>query len=380
MPNTRKKYRNEVQAGLFVIFSGVLFFVTLALMGSFRSLTEPYRTVHVEFEDVKGLRSGDPVYLLGQKVGIVEGLKFRKKDNGAPRVIAALSLPAEDWKYLTQQCSVFIDKSITGNLSVEIQDLHGPELTEGFLLKGTVTFDMVKTADKIEIALVSINDVIHKLAQLLESVEKDGQIEKMLANLSKTIHAIAERSGPLMAKVDNIASLVEGILGENRDSIHEVVTNVSRASKVVNRFLEKLTPAVDTLDDALKQLAEVSRGVDDLIVRNAGHIDGILEDLRETSANALTLTDEVKRRPWKLLFRPSENELETFDLYDAAWAYNLAAKALNRSVRDLAALSRTERSDEAQVQDVLKAIEASLKRQKEAEESFYSALRDQARG
>lgn len=380
MAKKRKKHRNEVQAGLFVIFSSALFFVTLALLGSFRSLTEPYKTVHVEFDDVKGLRKGDPVYLLGQKVGIVENLSFRKKEAGTPRVIVALSLPSTDWKYLTQQCSVFIDKSITGNLSVEIQDLQGPELTEGFLLKGTVAFDMVETADKIEAALESINQVIHQLAKLLESVEKDGKIEKMIANLSKTIRTIADRSDPLMTKVDSIATLIEGILQENRTGIRDVVTNLNNASLVAHRFLEKLTPAVDSLDDAMKQLAQVSGNLDDLVVRNSGHIDGILEDLRETSANALTLTDEVKRRPWKLLYRPSENELETFDLYDAAWAYNLAAKALNRSVRDLSALSRSERTDETKVQEVIETIEASLKRQKEAEESFYSALREQVRG
>lgn len=376
----KRKYRNEFQAGLFVLGCGALFFVSLALMGSFRSILEPYRAVQVEFEDVKGLREGDPVYLLGQKVGIVEELHFRKKESGVSRVIVSLSLPKTDWKYLTQRCSVFIDKSITGNLSVEIQDLEGPPLTEGFLLKGTVAFDMVETADKIEEALGKINEVIHKLAGLLESVEKDGLIKKMVSNLSKTIEAVSSKAEPLMTKADRIATLVEAILAENRGGIRDTVTNVSKASKVVSRLLDRVSPAVKSLDQAMTELTQLSRNLNDTIVRNRTHIDSMLEDLRETSANALALTDEIKRRPWRLLYRPSESELETFDLYDAAWAYNLAAKALNRSVRDLASLPTSEWSKDEKLQKLVETLEASLKRQQEAEEDFYSALRNQARG
>ena len=109
---------------------------------------------------------------------------------------------------------------------------------------------------------------------------------------------------------------------------------------------------------------------------NRPHVDTILEDLRAVSTNAATLTAEIKRRPWRLLYRPSEEEESEMDLYDAAWAYNLGATELNRSVRDLVSYLKQERQDVPQekLKDAEERVRQSLLRQREFEDAFWQRL------
>jgi hypothetical protein len=65
------------------------------------------------------------------------------------------------------------------------------------------------------------------------------------------------------------------------------------------------------------------------------------------------------------------------DLYDAAWAYNLGAAELNRTVRDLSARmdSRAPGGEGAKDLEKIKVeIAERLKRQREFEEAFWDKL------
>jgi predicted RecB family endonuclease len=66
-------------------------------------------------------------------------------------------------------------------------------------------------------------------------------------------------------------------------------------------------------------------------------------------------------------------------LYDAAWAYNLGATELNRSVRELAAhLERVTKTGGAPDPALLEAqarVRLSLTKQREAEDAFWNQLR-----
>ena len=66
------------------------------------------------------------------------------------------------------------------------------------------------------------------------------------------------------------------------------------------------------------------------------------------------------------------------DLYDAAWAYNLGATELNRSIRDLAARLESDpqgmRQPE-QLEEARKQLAQSLRKHREAEEKFWERLK-----
>ena len=130
--------------------------------------------------------------------------------------------------------------------------------------------------------------------------------------------------------------------------------------------------------EATENVHQESRFWAQVIRDNRENFNMILEDLRATSTNASNLTAEIKRRPWRLLYRPSQEELKAMELYDSAWAFNLGSTELNRSLRDLMRFFENRPEEAANPEDLQLAYEKvreSLLRQREAEETFWNRLR-----
>lgn len=373
-----RKHRNEVLAGIFILVSSILFGLVLYLIGSFENLMKPLRTLTVHFDDVQQLREGDPVYLLGRKVGKVQSLYIEEPDEGPPHVTVHLGIPEDRYNFITDGARVLIDKSLTGNLQVLILDLEGQKIANrDIVLRGSVAFDMVKTASRIEKTLSEVTSVVAGVASMLEKVEKSGVVDQTLVDIRDTVRVIRDRSVPLSEKLERIADSAGTILDENREGIRETVDQLGKSAVLVHRFIDRLEPARQSIEDAMHELGKASRDLDELVVTNEGYIHGMLKDLRETSATVNNLSAEIRRRPWRLLYKPEEEEVETFDLYDAAWAYNLTATTLNLSVQELVALSRnSDRVDPDLIDRAVKNVRASLKKQKQAEEQFYTLFQE----
>ena len=61
---------------------------------------------------------------------------------------------------------------------------------------------------------------------------------------------------------------------------------------------------------SLTEIEKAGTEVAAVVHENRGQITSILDGLNETSTNLSTLTADVKRRPWRLLYRPSVSELK----------------------------------------------------------------------
>lgn len=378
-----RKQRNDVLAGIFIIGSSVLFCLILFMMGSFETLFQTPSTIGVYFNNVQGLREGDPVYLLGQKIGKVERVEIVEHTETEPtRVRATLGFPERYWKYMTRDAKILIDKSITGNLTVIILGLDGEPLQPGEELVGGTTFDAVQTAQRIQSTLARVTEVVDRVGSLLERVDESGVIDEaaraipqMLADISEAVRVVHDKSIPVATRLEEIAVLVKEILDENRDGIRTTVGNLSVSSESVREVLQNLEPTRQSVEDAMQRIASACGNVANLFERNGSYVDGLLKDLRQTAATANLLTAEIRRRPWRLLYKPEPNEMDTFDLYDAAWAYNLSATTLNLSVEELTSLSHAPgRIDPGRLEGVLQDLSASLQRQREAEEKFFAVF------
>ena len=70
--------------------------------------------------------------------------------------------------------------------------------------------------------------------------------------------------------------------------------------------------------------------------------------------------------------------MKAMELFDAAWAYNLGASELNRSLRSLAAKLEQDPTGQAspnELQEARQQVAASLRKHREAEEKFWEKLK-----
>ena len=373
------KRRKEVLVGTFIMVSAVLLFLLLYLMGTMDSFLEKTVKLEVEFTDVHGLGAGDPVYLFGYKVGVVTAIEVLPKEgNEAARLRVRMNLPGRYRPYLRTDSSVQIDRSITGSNMVLIKEGKGLPLPTGETLRGSVVVDFSAVAIRMQNVLTDAESIAHHISSLMDEVDSKADLALAVSRLAALPEELREDILPVRDRVEELVHLFHGVLEENRLDIRHAVANLKETSGQAKSLTDRLLLTPEKLEQTMHDLKQVAQQVAALIGDNRENVNMILEDLRETSTNASSLTAEIKRRPWRILYRPSQEELKAMELYDSAWAFNLGSTELNRSLRDLMRFFENRPEEAANPEDLQLAYEKvreSLRRQREAEETFWKRLR-----
>jgi ABC-type transporter Mla subunit MlaD len=378
---TTRKHRNEILVGSFLCLGVCLFLLLLFLMGTFDPFFGRSAAVEADFEDVLGLQEGDPVFLFGMKVGKVATIRLLPPGTGKRATIRVnFTMPARYRPYLREDSLVKIDKTLTGNISMVIKESGGAILPPGGRLRGVETTDLGAITERLKEVLGVGEEVLLSLSRMVHDVEADGDLAAALGDFAAVAREVRTDLGPLQEKIARAFDLLLEVVEENRPDLRRTLANVKETSTLVLALSEKVQPAAERLGEAIAELERVGREAAATIAANRPQIDMILEDLRETTTNAANLSAEIRRRPWRLLHRPGRSEEKAMDLYDAAWAYNLGATELNRSVRVLAGCIQSDprgESEREKYQLACEQLRQSLERQREAEEAFWVKLRSE---
>jgi phospholipid/cholesterol/gamma-HCH transport system substrate-binding protein len=375
-----KKNRNEVLVGAFITVAMLLFVLLLFLMGSLDNFLERTITVEVDFGDVQSLQVGDPVYLFGNKVGKVARIALLPPPADGKRAVVrtALRIPSSCRDYLREDSTVKIDKSLTGKVIVLIEEGDGKRLPDDARLKGTPVTDLASVTQRLNRVLDEGQKVVGSISRMVTEIESKGDATGAVAAAHDILKKVRDEVLPLGDRLRQTMELVQGMVEENRLDIRHTVVNLKETTSSAKTLTEGLASAPEQIQRSLAELERASGSVASLVRENRSNVDTILEDLRQTMTNSANLTAEVKRRPWRLLYRPSDSELKAMELYDAAWAYNLGATELNRSIRDLAARMETDPDGTkrpAELEEAKKQLAQSLRKHREAEEQFWGKLK-----
>ncbi len=389
-----RKKRNEILVGGFIAVSLGLFILLFFLKGTLAEALRPAAHLQVVFDDVRGLKAGDPVFFLGSKVGQVAGLEFSRrpwpqdfpelfpKDSagvGVARVIVHLSIDGRIRSFIRLDTPVEIAKNLTGNLSVLILEGRGEPLpVEQSFLRGNPGTELTSVVSRATELIAKSEPVVENLEVFSRRLRNMDSIEVAVKDAAQILQQLREAIGPLQSGLRYAIDDVRSILSENRGDLRAVTANLAAGTEHAARILEKVDPAIADLRGAIAQLERAAAGVADTLAENRPGIDAVVDAARNALANAANITADIRRRPWRLLHRPSKEETAELDLYDAAWAYNLGAADLERSLRFLATRLEAAPAGSASAEALLAArreVEASLRRHHEAEDAFWERLK-----
>ncbi len=391
-----RKKQNEVLVGSFTVVGGGLFLLLVFLMGGLDGCVRDMTEVRAVFDDVQGLQAGDPVYLFGMRSGNVRAIELGKGEaEGDARLVVTMAIPSAYRPLLRTTTRVYIDKTLTGNLSVLVQQNtidRGARLPEGRELAGTPAADFGAIAQEAADVLQAAEEAIVAIQFIVDKTQKEGHVTKTLEGISGAANELRALLPTLSSEVkesldevDRTLVTVRETVEENRGSLRATLANLETGSASLDKLIASLERTPAEIQEVLAVVRRAAASVGDLVEENRVHLDSILTDLDTTAANAANLTSEVKRRPWRLLYKPTVEEMQALELYDSAWAYNLAATELHKSARNLAAhLERSPAADgtsderdaryQAALKTALERVEASLRGKREAEEAFWARL------
>ncbi len=228
------RHMKETLVGVFIIAGIVLFIILYIWLSGRIGLRNTY-DVAVYFEDVTGLRIGDPVTVYGIEKGKVKSLEI---DHEKIKVIIALDrsivLP-EDTKIAVRSISyVGSDRfiKITPGSAEEIPDVYYGQ-SEALDLESMATqFDSLFTSFKN----FSMGELTEVAAELSRNIDKNiTRLVDMMQKPTSRIDAVAEKTEDVVEELDSLIMLLkgDGAIGKllTSDELYEEVRQTNLALK-----------------------------------------------------------------------------------------------------------------------------------------------------
>lgn len=380
MPSASDRMRNNIRAGVFVLFALLLTTGVILVLGDVRRFFDSPSAYVVTFpveDGVKNLSGGSDVRVGGLSMGRVTSIQLVKPDDAdAPAKMIEVRFTLTREVRMYSNAEIAVGGSLIGSEAwLDITSLGGTDadpdailLDDGATIAGARAGTMLSSllgpdADRVSRILANVDEGTEFFADLENRYEADvlpilGNVEQatgdardVLADLrqnrwpvwAEQVSRVMTRANELTDNIDKAVANADGLIqdghdvvAENRDSVHSTITNLDASSVNVREITERVR--TETVDKVNTLLSTGQEGIDEaVVVLQAVRTDYDVwsTHLTETLSNA-TLTSqqlklagiEIRRSPWKLLYRPSADELEHELLYEAARSFALAATEL----------------------------------------------------
>lgn len=360
-----RKTHNEVAVGITVLVVLVLAVYIVVVLADWSSLFTVQQEITVRLPyrvGLRGLSDGSPVHLGGVKVGQITHTEISKLDPthpGTDDVYVFFTMKIPQQYPLRRDCILVPQSGVLGGQSLlSIEDLG----QEGETIKDGQTVDLI-LAD-------SVMDVIKRefdsdnpdsiLALVKYEVDRDkadsivASFKKVAAQLEKSIPAVTDHFQQTLAKADSALETAQSALEDLKEFAGD-----ERIDKIVGNMTEASVNLKEFISDE--------------------HITRIVRNMAEVSVNLKLTSQEVRRAPWKLLYKPNEKEFKIQALVDSAGAFAAGAERLDSAALCLQKMIATADNkvliDEARVKSIVSELEASFEQFQKVEQKFWEELK-----
>jgi ABC-type transporter Mla subunit MlaD len=366
------KDRNALKAGTFIVVATVLSLAITISIKDFGRFAEAaqVRTVHFKLSDnLGGLRVGDEVRVGGFKVGniqSIEPLDFGGKQEAV--MVVRFSIPT---KYVLREGSlVGVESSLTGSSVLNV-------LSMGKGNPADPAAPLAGVSDPKTRALASLGDTQFKEA--VESFKKTAdtatdtiaQAKAKIDPAYEKYATVADRAGEAVTGVRDVVRdgkpQIDKTLSNLTDATGTVKTKIPGTIDQVNAVLTKVEKSVDrvqtTLTDlnaTMANLKDASGSARSVLVSNRSKLDAAFASVKATGDNLKAASSEIRRSPWRLLYKPARGEMANLNLYDAARQFAEGANDMNDAATALRDALNSKDVDGKQLQALVDKLDQSF--------------------
>ena len=291
----------------------------------------------------------DPASLLARVKGVTAQLQLaaQRVDQISQMVLTQVDPAAAD----SLMAGLHRSLSDVNAMTAAIRQQLSPDIDTGLLAK------ILRAADEL-------NQMMARLAAETDAARREALLAKIHRSVDD-INAMTAEARPGVSRiVKSAANTAEMIEGYTRKDVAEVLVKVREINDKVLRIAD--------------DFARVSEQAKEVVVTNRPNIDELLDNMTQLSANLKATGQEVRRAPWKLFYRPDEDERRSQDIYDAARAFSTGAEQLDQALTKLKKLQELYPQGISGEDPELKQIRAHLaevfKRFHKAEQALWQEL------
>ncbi|MAX25220.1 MAG: hypothetical protein CMJ19_12020 [Phycisphaeraceae bacterium] len=243
--------------------------------------------------------------------------------------------------------------------------------------------DLPQVTSKAKQAIDSTQILLDRAKGSLDKVDVSLEnIKQITTDLNTNAKAWQDKITTVLDKADHAVATLDDLVTEEKQTVKDSLANIKVATADAKDVLSKLkTDTLDQLNTAMAQVKQTAENLKSTSTKIRDFVAGAKPVLENTMARAqisaeqLSLaTIEIRRSPWRLLHTPSEDELETDNLYDAARSFALAAGALQAVSASLDSVTSQQQVDPKQVQEMVEHLSSLFEKFKSTEKIFWDTL------
>jgi ABC-type transporter Mla subunit MlaD len=342
--------RNNVRAGIFVTVSIVLAVATIVVLtDAVSALFHPTNQYVVAFnvaDGVKNLKRGGEVRVGGVLLGRVDDVQPRiEPDAPLQKIDVTFSLRRQVRLYADAQIGVSpaligADAKLdvvsvgTAEAGAVRGTLAGLSAGPGVMAALLGPADAQKTSEIVENARQMMEHARDAAADVdrLTGRITDEDWPRWVSRIDKVMDWAVGATGRFDAVLDDGQAAVRevrGIVTDNRPRIDDIAVNVQDVTRRLREeTVDKVNRVLDTGQQGLDAAVAILEKVDREFDAWAPEVRAALAAARLTAQQLKLASIEVRRSPWKLLYRPDASELEHELLYEATRTFALAVSDL----------------------------------------------------
>ena len=391
--------RSEIKVGLLLVVGVVLLVVFFAVINRW-SVADHWEASAV-FANVMGLKQDASVQYAGRHAGWVKGLRYVRvpdAETGKHVTHVELVLAVIADVPLTDQDVAYIDRSLTGEVVVEIEPGPGVPFTPG---------ENVTLKSKEVPTFASLKEEIEQVMADVDRFAKEQRpvVEEALENFRDTFAQVkaqlAEEDGELHQAIVKFRQLGEtsiALLEENREKLGQAVTSAGEVFAQIRSLTEELEPALKSsadgvqdvvarlqsllaeqgpeLKQAVTNFRQLGEDLNRLVATNRSRLSSMMEDGEQAAATVRDTVEDLRRSPWRLL-KPPDVDDYTQSLYDTARELVLSSRELASTAEELKRLTASAPTDaeRARLEQLLESAAKRLARAAELQEELWEALK-----
>jgi ABC-type transporter Mla subunit MlaD len=407
--------RNALKSGLFIIATLAAILAVIVGIKGMAALSEPKELRAVSFtlkDDVGGLQSGDDVRVGGFKVGTVERITVvgATDDNAQEpaRVRVEFTFPR---KYVLHRDALLrIQTGITGSSCLNFESLgkgatlpaaeeiagHPGSLSEMLATVsqlGEPLKNILGTVDRK--TLPAVNDTVTKFGKTAESITLTGDHATRLVDdaraqvdpAMKKYHIAADRAAEMMVKIRDLFGDTTPDFRATMANLTAISASISKkAPSIVDRVdgllahldktVETTTAALEDVKATIQNTKELTASARNMLAGNRGKIDAMVTALKATGDNLKNATAEIRRSPWRLLYKPAPNEMANLNLYDAAREFADGANELNDASLALRDALQSNQTDKQSVEKLMLKVNKTFENFQQVETKLWTKVQE----
>jgi virulence factor Mce-like protein len=314
--------KEEIKAGFVVLTALLIFSAMVVFIGGSRfwSKLETYR---IRFSAIGGLEKGAAVRLGGLRVGRVTEISVADDDDSRIEVVIGLKSGTPVHRGVLAGINTL---GLVGDYYVLLtpkQGAVGP-LAQGSLIPSR---SMVEIGDLLVQAgelSRTLNSSVEEVAQAVSQILSDDNIQsvqiaiqglsRLTTRSEQSLSTITSEVQDVLAGLDTLVSHVDGLVLENRDQVRETlgaikdsVDRINTLSLAMNDTLSENREGIHSTVVALRKDTEkTGQLIDNLNGRvsvTGDYLEETMGNLLEISENLRLLSSQLKRQPWRLIYK-----------------------------------------------------------------------------